>query len=158
MAVYMSHGRHDDPTDRARRTALRNTLAIAAGGIALIHPRQAPAAADPARDAFMARAYAMRERAVAQGDQPYGAVIVKDGRLVAEGVSAVITTNDPTAHAEMQAIRGAARALGTRDLSGCEMYGTSPACPMCEAAAYWARVTRLYYGMPVVDGGAPKLR
>ena len=111
----------------------------------------------PGREAFMKRALEMRRLAVERGDQPYGAVIVKGDRVVGEGVSAVITDNDPTAHAEMVAIRAAARRLGSRDLSGCEMYGTSPACPMCEAAAYWARIARLFHGMPIVDAGPPRL-
>jgi tRNA(Arg) A34 adenosine deaminase TadA len=112
----------------------------------------------PTREAFMRRAFDMRRISVERGDQAYGAVIVKDGRIVGEGISAVITANDPTAHAEMQGIRDAARRLRTRDLSGCEMYGTSRACPMCEAGAYWARVARLYYGESITDAGAPKLR
>ena len=106
----------------------------------------------------MERAFEMRRLAVERGDQPYGAVIVKADRIVGEGASAVVTDNDPTAHAEMVAIRDAARRLGSRDLSGCEMYGTAPACPMCEAAAYWARVTRLLHGATIVDAGAPRLR
>ena len=110
------------------------------------------------REAFMERAFEMRRLAVQRGDQPYGAVIVKADRIVGEGASAVVTDDDPTAHAEMVAIRDAARRLGSRDLSGCEMYGTSPACPMCEAAAYWARVTRLLHGATIVDAGAPRLR
>ena len=112
----------------------------------------------PGREAFMERAFEMRRLAVQRGDQPYGAVIVKADRIVGEGASAVITDDDPTAHAEMVAIRDAARRLGSRDLSGCEMDGTSPACPMCEAAAYWARVTRLLHGAMIVDAGPPRLR
>ena len=106
----------------------------------------------------MRRALELRRIAVERGDQPYGAVIVKDGAIVGEGVSAVITTPDPTAHAEMQAIRDAARRLKTRELSGCEMYGTSRACAMCEAAAYWAGIARLWYGEGIADGGTPRLR
>jgi hypothetical protein len=83
--------------------------------------------ATPSREAFMQRAFEMRRIAIERGDQPYGAVIVKDGLIVGEGVSAVITTPDPTAHAEMQAIRDAARRLRTRALSGGEMDGTSRA-------------------------------
>jgi tRNA(Arg) A34 adenosine deaminase TadA len=105
----------------------------------------------------MERAFEMRRRAIERGDQPYGAVVVKGDRIVGEGVSAVVTDGDPTAHAEMRAIRDAARTLGTSDLSGCEMYGTSRACPMCEAGAYWARIARMYYGMSIADAGAPKL-
>lgn len=114
--------------------------------------------ATPTRAAFMQRALEMRRLATERGDQPYGAVIVRGGKIVGEGVSAVVTTPDPTAHAEMQAIRDAARRLRTRDLSGCEMYGTSRACPMCEAGAYWAGVARLWYGESIADGGVPRLR
>jgi tRNA(Arg) A34 adenosine deaminase TadA len=105
----------------------------------------------------MRRAFEMRRISVERGDQAYGAVIVKDGRVVGEGISAVITSNDPTAHAEMQGIRDAARRLGTRDLSGCELYGTARACPMCEAGAYWAGIARMYYGEAIADAGAPRL-
>ena len=118
---------------------------------AIVQPRTA------GRESFMERAFEMRRRAIERGDQPYGAIIVKEGRIVGEGVSAVVTDNDPTAHAEMQAIRDAARRLGTRDLTSCEMYGTSRACPMCEAGAYWARIARMYYGTSIVDAGAPRL-
>jgi tRNA(Arg) A34 adenosine deaminase TadA len=110
------------------------------------------------RAAFMERAVELRRRAVDRGDQPFGAVIVRGARIVGEGVSAVITTPDPTAHAEIQALRDAARRLRTSDLSGCEMYGTSRACPMCEAGAYWAKIARLWYGESITDGGAPRLQ
>ena len=105
----------------------------------------------------MEHAFELRRRAIERGDQPYGAVVVRRGRIVGEGISAVVTDRDPTAHAEMQAIRDAARRLGTNDLTDCEMYGTSRACPMCEAAAHWARIGRMYYGASVSDAGAPKL-
>ena len=95
---------------------------------------------------FARRALELREDAVRNGDQPYGAVVVKNGKIVGEAPSRVITNRDPTAHAEMEAIRDAARRLGTRDLSGCELYGSSPACRMCEAAAYWANIARLHPG------------
>ena len=117
-----------------------------------------PARAQSAAQAFMQRAFELRRISVERGDQAYGAVIVRDGKVVGEGVSAVITTPDPTAHAEMQAIRDAAKRLRTRDLSGCEMYGTSRACPMCEAGAYWAGIARMWYGEGIADGGAPRLR
>ena len=110
------------------------------------------------RATFMQRAFELRKLAIERGDQPYGAVIVREGRIIGEGVSAVITTPDPTAHAEIQAIRDAARRLKSRDLSGAEMYGTSRACPMCEAAAYWAGVLRLWYGESIAGGEAPRLR
>jgi guanine deaminase len=113
--------------------------------------------AQPTPEAFMARAFALRRLAIDRGDQPFGAVIVRDGRIVGEGASAVITAPDPTAHAEMQAIRDAAQRLRTRDLSGAEMYGTSRACPMCQAGAYWAGLSRLWYGEAIADGGVPRL-
>lgn len=129
----------------------RRALLAAALAAAVIPPARAD------RAAFMRRAFALRALAVERGDQPYGAVVVRGDAIVGEGVSAVITDNDPTAHAEMQAIRAAAKRLGTRNLAGCELYGTSRACPMCEAAAYWAGVARLYHGESVIDAGAPRL-
>lgn len=116
------------------------------------------AAPDANRKRFMAHAYEMRRRAVASGDQAFGAVVVKDGRVVGEGVSAVLTTPDPTAHGEMQAIRDAARRLGSEKLAGCALYTTFRPCPMCETAAYWAGIERIFYGSAVTDGGAPRYR
>ena len=145
----------------------RRALAVLTGLVAAVAGRPGRAATDPhveivqparpTADAFMRRAFDLRRLAVERGDQPYGAVLVRGGRIVGEGVSAVVTTPDPTAHAEMQAIRDAARRLATRDLSGSEMYGTARACPMCQAGAYWARVSRLWYGETIVDGGTPTL-
>ena len=106
---------------------------------------------------FAARAMAMRDLAQASGDQPYGAVIVRGDRIVVEAPSRVVLDADPTAHAEMEAIRRAARQLGSRDLSGCVMYSSSRPCPMCEAAAYWAGVERMYHGAAATDAGAPRL-
>ena len=106
---------------------------------------------------FAARAMAMRDLAQTSGDQPYGAVIVKDGRIVVEAASRVVLDADPTAHAEMEAIRRAARQLGSRDLSGSVMYSSSRPCPMCEAAAYWAGLERMYHGAAATDAGAPQL-
>lgn len=105
----------------------------------------------------MEAAERMRELALQQGDRGYGAAVVKDGRVVAAAPSRVITNGDPTAHAETEAIRDAARALGTRDLSGCTLYSTSRACPMCEAAAYWANIDGMRYGADSADAGAPQL-
>ncbi|MGH7332570.1 MAG: nucleoside deaminase [Candidatus Rokuibacteriota bacterium] len=110
--------------------------------------------ADPAH--FMRRAEEMRRLAQERGDQPYGAVVVKEGRIVGEGVSAVVTNRDPTAHAEMEAIRDACRRLGTGDLSGCAIYSTSRPCRMCETACYWARIARMVFGADLSDGGPPR--
>lgn len=108
--------------------------------------------------AFMEKAEEMRRRAVSSGDQPYGAVIVKDGEIVGFGPSRVVTKSDPTAHAEIEAIRDAASRLKTQDLSGCTMVSTSKPCPMCETAAYWARLDRLIHGTALTDGGRPEYR
>ena len=115
-----------------------------------------PASRD--RIAFARRALELRDEALRRGDQPYGAIVVRNGEIVGEGVSAVVADRDPTAHAEMVAIRAAARRLGTADRAGCELHGGSRACPMCEAAAYWARLARMYHGIDAADDGAPKLR
>jgi len=76
---------------------------------------------------------------------PFGAVVARDGALVARGWNAVTSSLDPTAHAEVVAIRGACRKLGTFQLAGCTLYASCEPCPMCLAAAYWARVDRLVY-------------
>ena len=107
--------------------------------------------------AFIARAFALRQRALEAGDQGYGALLVKGTRIVGESASRVVVDGDPTAHAEMAAIRDAARRLGRRDLSGCTLYSSSRPCPMCEAAAYWAGIDRLVYGRNGTDGGPPRL-
>ena len=114
-----------------------------------------PPAATPG--AFIERAFEMKRLAAETGDQPYGAVVVKDGRIVGAAPSRVVVAGDPTAHAEMEAIRDAARRLGSRDLGGCILYSSSPPCPMCEAAAYWARIASLTYTAAIVDGGRPRL-
>ena len=106
---------------------------------------------------FIDRAFEMRRQAISIGDQGYGAVVVRDGIIVGQSPSHVIVNHDPTAHAEMEAIRDAAARLGSRDLSGCTLYSSSAACPMCEAAAYWADIERMVYGEAVSDGGRPSL-
>ncbi len=112
------------------------------------------AAADPA---LVARAFAMRDKAVAEGDQPYGAIVVRGADILAEMPSRVVVNGDPTAHAEMEAIRAAAKASGSRDLSGAVLVSSSRPCPMCEAAAYWAGISRLIHGRTGEDGGPPRL-
>lgn len=83
---------------------------------------------------------------VKNGGGPFGAVIAKDGEIVATGVNRVTSECDPTAHAEVSAIRSASTKLGTFDLSGCEIYSSCEPCPMCLGAIYWAHLDRLYYG------------
>ena len=85
---------------------------------------------------------------------PFGAVIVKDGQIIARGANCVTRTNDPTAHAEVVAIREACRVLGTFDLSGCEIYTSCEPCPMCLSAIYWARIGKIYYGCTAKDAEA----
>ena len=110
-------------------------------------------------DAFIARAYEMRDFAVSQGDRGYGAVVVHitSGEIIAQSPSRVVTNNDPSAHAEMEAIRDAARHLKNRDLSNYVMYSSSRPCAMCEAAAYWANLNAFYYGRSASGGKAPRL-
>ena len=82
---------------------------------------------------------------------PFGAVIVKDGKVVAKGHNLVLKTNDPTNHGEMMAIHKACKKLKTYDLSGCEIYTTGEPCPMCMAAILWANIEKIYYGCNITD-------
>lgn len=88
---------------------------------------------------------------VAKGGGPFGAVIVKDGEVIAEASNSVTSSNDPTAHAEINAIRQATRKLNTFDLSGCEIYSSCEPCPMCLGAIYWARLDKLYFAGTKTD-------
>jgi tRNA(Arg) A34 adenosine deaminase TadA len=111
----------------------------------------------PSRAAFLARARELRDAAAAVGDQPYGAVLVRRGLIVGEGRSQVVNLVDPTAHSELMTVRDAARRLGTRDLSDCDLYSSATPCPMCQGALYWAGVRRIHTdGLPE-PGVAPKL-
>jgi tRNA(Arg) A34 adenosine deaminase TadA len=85
---------------------------------------------------------------------PFAAVVVKDGRVIAAGANCVTSRNDPTAHAEVTAIREACRALGTFQLTGCEIYTSCEPCPMCLGAIYWARPDRVYFGATAGDAAA----
>jgi guanine deaminase len=101
---------------------------------------------------FMARAIQLSMDNVLSGrGGPFGAVVVKDGTMVAEGANHVTSTNDPTAHAEMVAIRGACAKLGSFDLEGCEIYSSCEPCPMCLGAIYWARLSRVYFANADAD-------
>ena len=95
--------------------------------------------------AFMREAIKLSAESVQSGGGPFGAVIVRDGEIIARGENRVTVCNDPTAHAEVSAIREAAARMGTYDLSGCEIYSSCEPCPMCLGAIYWARLDRLYY-------------
>ena len=98
----------------------------------------------------------MRDEAVRTGDQAYGAVVVKDGRIIGFGPSRVVLKKDVTAHAEREAIREAQARLGRRYLSGCLLYSSSRPCPACEAAAAQANIARMYFGAEATDAGAPR--
>ncbi|WP_048135492.1 nucleoside deaminase [Methanolobus tindarius] len=85
---------------------------------------------------------------------PFGAIIVKDGKIISRAHNRVLVTNDPTAHAEVLAIRQASEVLDKFDLSDCEIYTSSQPCPMCLAAIYWARITKVYFGTNKEDVAA----
>jgi tRNA(Arg) A34 adenosine deaminase TadA len=85
---------------------------------------------------------------------PFGAVVVKDGTIVGRGCNCVTSTNDPTAHAEVVAIRDACRQLGDFRLAGCELYASCEPCPMCLAAIYWAHLERFYFGCTALEASA----
>jgi tRNA(Arg) A34 adenosine deaminase TadA len=96
-------------------------------------------------DSYMRRALALACDSVASGGGPFGAVVVRDGQVVAEGLNRVTVWNDPTAHAEIVAVRGACSKLGRFDLRGCDVYSSCEPCPMCLGALHWARVDTIYY-------------
>jgi len=101
---------------------------------------------------FMRQAIELATENVTSGrGGPFGAVIVKDGVAIASAANLVTTNNDPTAHAEITAIRKACAALGTFSLEGCELYTSCEPCPMCLAATYWARCEKIYYGCNAQD-------
>ena len=101
---------------------------------------------------FMARAIQLSMENVQSGSGgPFGAVVVKNGEVIAEGANQVTSTNDPTAHAEMLAIRAACRKLGAFSLEGCEIYTSCEPCPMCLGAIYWARLSRIFFANLATD-------
>ena len=103
---------------------------------------------------FMEQALAEARAAAQGGEVPVGCVIVRDGAVIARGRNATIAARDPTAHAEMLAIRAAAAALASERLVDCDLYVTLEPCPMCAAAISFARIRRLYYGAADPKGGA----
>ncbi|MEC0279215.1 nucleoside deaminase [Bacillus halotolerans] len=103
-------------------------------------------------EAFLKRAVELAREGVNAGiGGPFGAVIVKDGAIIAEGQNNVTTSNDPTAHAEVTAIRNACKALGTYQLDDCMLYTSCEPCPMCLGAIYWARPKAVYYAAEHTD-------
>lgn len=148
-----------------RRSLLISALSLAPAAFIAASPAAAqsttlatiPQPPVPGKAAFLARANELRDESARNGDQPYGAVLVRDGVIVGEGRSTVVRDNDPTAHSELVTVRDAARRLSTRDLSACEMYSSARPCPMCQGALYWARVRRVFTESTLEDGFAPTL-
>ena len=135
---------------------LRATPAAAQSGTgAALPPIVQPA--EKTKAAYLARARVLRDQAVKEGDQAYGAVVVRNGVIVGEGRNYVVLQSDPTAHSELLAVRDAARRLGTRDLSDCDVYSTATPCPMCQGALYWGRIRRVFTESTLEQGFAPKL-
>ncbi|MBF1385954.1 nucleoside deaminase [Prevotella aurantiaca] len=102
---------------------------------------------------LMRRAIELSENSVRNGGGPFGAVIAKNGEIVAEGSNKVTIDNDPTAHAEVCTIRKACQKLNTFDLSGCVIYTSCEPCPMCLGAIYWAHLDKIYYANDRKDAG-----
>lgn len=103
------------------------------------------------KEELMRKAIELSRENVANGGGPFGAVIAKDGEIISTGTNRVTSSCDPTAHAEVSAIRAASCKLGTFDLSGYEIYTSCEPCPMCLGAIYWARLDKMYYGNNKTD-------
>lgn len=106
------------------------------------------------QELWLREAIAIATENVRHGGGPFGALVVKDGKVIGRGVNRVTARHDPTAHAEVTAIREACATLGTHDLSGCELYASCEPCPMCLGAALWSRVDKLYYAATRFDAAA----
>ncbi len=106
------------------------------------------------KNELMRRAIQLSNESLEHGGGPFGAVIARDGEIVAEGSNGVTLQGDPTAHAEVTAIRIAAQKLGTFNLSGCEIYTSCEPCPMCLGAIYWAHLDKIYYANDRKDAAA----
>ncbi|MBS1525342.1 MAG: nucleoside deaminase [Bacteroidetes bacterium] len=108
-----------------------------------------------AHEKFMRMAIALSRQNVEQGaGGPFGAVIVKNGKVVAQSANQVVAENDPTAHAEISAIRLACKQLGVYDLNGCTIYTSCEPCPMCLGAIYWAKLDAVYYANSKIDASS----
>jgi tRNA(adenine34) deaminase len=138
------------PCSCTRRAAL--AVLAAAGAAAATRAKAAP---EEHRE-FIAAAFRMRDEAVRAGDQPFGAVVVKQSRILGFGPSRVMLKKDATAHAEREAIREAQARLGRSDLSGAVLYSSSRPCFACETAAAEANIARMIHGSEAADAGRPK--
>ncbi|HEY9885779.1 MAG TPA: nucleoside deaminase, partial [Vampirovibrionales bacterium] len=106
---------------------------------------------DNQKNRFIKKAIEIANQNIENGGGPFGALVVKDGQVIAEGRNKVTNNNDPTAHAEVIAIRNACKVLNTFQLTGCEIYSSCEPCPMCFAAIYWARPKAVYYAATKYD-------
>jgi len=102
---------------------------------------------------FMRRAIELARQTsiIEKAGGPFGCVIAKNEKIIAEGANTVLLDNDPTSHGEMNAIRKACKTLGTHDLSGCDLYTTGEPCPMCYSASWWARINKIYFASTIQD-------
>jgi tRNA(Arg) A34 adenosine deaminase TadA len=107
---------------------------------------------------FMRLALQKAQEGMDGGGSPFGAVVVRGGEVVAVEHNVVLQTHDPTAHAEVTALRAASKALGTHDLAGCTIYSTTEPCPMCFSAIHWAHCDRIVFGAAIADAGAAGFR
>jgi guanine deaminase len=107
---------------------------------------------------FMEKAIELSIENVIKGGGPFGAIIVKDRKIIAQGTNKVVVSNDPTAHAEIVAIRNAAKKLKTFDLTGCSIYTSCEPCPMCLSAIYWANISIVYYSNSKSDASKAGFR
>ena len=137
------------------RLSRRSALALLSAALGAAATR-ASAAASPEHKPFIDAAFRMKDDAIRTGDQPYGAVVVKEGRIIGFGPSRVVLKNDSTAHAEREAMREAQARLGSVDLSGCVLYSSSRPCSVCEGFAREAKITRMIHGADGTDAGAPR--
>lgn len=103
------------------------------------------------KENLMREAIELSKKSVASGGGPFGAVIARNGKIIARASNTVTQTNDPTAHAEVNAIRSACKELGVFKLNGCELYTSCEPCPMCLSAAYWAGIEKIYFGNSRID-------
>jgi len=148
----------DTRFSRARRKALAAAAAATAlfAGTRLVAAAERSSAVPAPEQRWFEAAAAMRRLAESWGDQPYGAVLVADGAIIGDGPSRVVQRNDPTAHAEREALRDAQRRLGRSDLAGTVLYSTSRPCRACETAAAEANVAHMYFGRELNDAGRPR--
>jgi tRNA(adenine34) deaminase len=129
-------------------------LATATGDVQLLSADELPPSKLSSDELWMEEALRCAQRALEAGEVPVGAVVVCDGRVVGQGWNRNLTDHDPTAHAEIVALRGAGRNIGNHRLGGCELFATIEPCAMCAGAAIHARVRRLVYGAEDPKAGA----